>query len=43
MAALAVCMGGGMAQWAARFAFDVLDQLEKENTEKTQEELSEEL
>ena len=29
MAALAVCMGGGMAQWAARYVFDVLDQVDK--------------
>jgi hypothetical protein len=29
MAALAVCMGGGTAQWAARYVFDVLDQLEQ--------------
>jgi AhpD family alkylhydroperoxidase len=27
--ALAVCMGGGSAQWAARYVFDVMEQLEK--------------
>jgi AhpD family alkylhydroperoxidase len=29
MSALAVCMGGGMAEWAARYAFSVMEQLEK--------------
>jgi AhpD family alkylhydroperoxidase len=28
--ALAICMGGGTAQWAARYVFDVMDQIEKE-------------
>jgi AhpD family alkylhydroperoxidase len=34
MAALAVCMGGGTAQWAARYVFDVLDQLEQGGGER---------
>jgi AhpD family alkylhydroperoxidase len=28
MAALAICMGGGTAQWAARYVFQVLEELE---------------
>ena len=31
--AVSVVMGGATAQWPARYAFDVLDQLEKEKTE----------
>jgi AhpD family alkylhydroperoxidase len=33
MAALAICMGGGTAQWAARYVFDVLGQLEAQGAE----------
>ncbi len=30
-AALAVCLGGGPAQWPARYVFKVLDELEQQN------------
>lgn len=32
IAALAICMGGGTVEWAARYVFDVMDQLEKEKS-----------